>query len=126
MSKRGEIRAELRKARQELEQLKDPLIQKARAMGYATEYIDELEAENKRLKKEMADQAISDLGGSIEIIAKLKKENEKQAEILRILKPRMNFGLDTEEGEKTIWFFTIYQGEHGFEALKAWMNEKEE
>lgn len=86
MSKRGDLRAELRKARQELEQLKDPLIQKARAMGYAAEYIEQLEAENKRLKQELADQAISDIGGTVEVIANLEKENKEKDEILRIFK----------------------------------------
>lgn len=55
----------------------------------------------------------------------LVKENQRQAEILRILKPRMNLGEDTEEGEKVIWFFAIYQGEHGYDTLKEWLEEKE-
>lgn len=55
----------------------------------------------------------------------LVKENQKQAEILRILKPRMNLGEDTEEGEKVIWFFTICQSEHGYDTLKEWLEERE-
>ena len=50
---------------------------------------------------------------------------EKAVKILGILKPRMNFGEDDEEGEKVIWFFTIYEGEHGYDALKEWLEEKE-
>ena len=49
---------------------------------------------------------------------------EEAVKILGILKPRMNFGEDAEEGEKVIWLFTIYEGEHGYDNLKEWLEEK--